>query len=49
MLTSVQTAEVSLVRRGANNKRFALTKEDRTMKFAELLKSVLDTEAEGEN
>ena len=49
MLTNVQTAEVSLVRRGANNKRFALTKsEDPTMKFNELLKTVLATPAEGE-
>ena len=49
MLTNVQTAEVSLVRRGANNKRFALTKEDRSMKFAALLTTVLATEAEGES
>ena len=49
MLTDVRTAEVSLVRRGANNKRFALTKEDRTMKFTELLSTVLDTKAEGED
>jgi hypothetical protein len=49
MLTNVQTAEVSLVRRGANNKRFALTKtKDQTMQISELLKTVLDTEAEGE-
>lgn len=48
MLTNVQTAEVSLVRRGANNKRFALTKEH-TMDFQELLNTVLSTEAEGES
>ena len=49
MLTNVQTAEVSLVRRGANNKRFALTKsENLTMKFNELLSTVLATPAEGE-
>lgn len=48
-LTSVQTQEVSLVRRGANNKRFALTKsKEIDMSFHELLKSVLETEAEGE-
>lgn len=49
MLTSVQTAELSVVRRGANGKRFALTKsEDPGMNFSELLKNVLDTPAEGE-
>ncbi len=48
MLTNVQTAEVSLVRRGANNKRFAITKEDPNMKLADLIKKVLETEAEGE-
>ncbi len=49
MLTNVQTAELSLVRRGANNKRFALTKAEDNMKFAELVKTVLNTEAEGES
>lgn len=50
MLTGVRTDEVSLVRRGANNRRFALTKsEDRDMKFPELLQSVLATKAEGED
>lgn len=49
MLTGVKTKELSLVRRGANNKRIALTKsEDHQMEFAKLLKSVLATEAEGE-
>ena len=49
MLTGVKTRELSLVRRGANNKRIALTKsEDQHMDFAKLLKSVLATEAEGE-
>lgn len=48
MLTNVQTAEVSLVRRGANNKRIALTKSEDDMDFQELLKTVLATEAEGE-
>ena len=47
MLTRLDTREVSLVRRGANNKRFAFTKEH-DMKFEQLLKTVLDTEAEGE-
>jgi hypothetical protein len=49
MLTNVQTAEVSLVRRGANNKRIALTKSEDDMDFQELLKTVLATEAEGES
>jgi len=49
-LTSVKTQEVSLVRRGANNKRFALTKsKESKMHFNELLKTVLETEAEGED
>jgi hypothetical protein len=49
-LTNVQTQEVSLVRRGANNKRFALTKsKESKMHFSELLKTVLETEAEGED
>lgn len=49
MLTGVKTRELSLVARGANNKRIAFTKsEDRNMKFADLVKTVLDTEAEGE-
>lgn len=49
-LSSMQIQEVSLVRRGANNKRFALTKsEESEMSFHELLKSVLETEAEGES
>lgn len=47
MLTGVTTEELSLVRRGANNKRIALTK-DHQMTIAQLLKSVLATEAEGE-
>ena len=49
LLSSVQTAEVSLVKRGANNKVFAITKsEDTQMDFNELLKTILSTEAEGE-
>lgn len=47
MLTGVGTSELSLVPNGANDKRFALTKE-KLMEFNELLKSVLETEAEGE-
>lgn len=49
MLTNVQTAEVSLVKRGANNKRIALSKSEDDMDFQELLKTVLATEAEGES
>jgi len=49
MLTAVQTAEVSLVKRGANNKRFALTKSEEKMPFNELAKTVLEVEAEGES
>ena len=51
VLTNLRTVEVSLVRRGANNKRIGLTKsaEDRNkMTFQELLANVLDTVAEGE-
>lgn len=48
LLTNVQTNELSLVKRGANNKRFALTKEH-PMKIAELLNTVLSTKAEGED
>lgn len=50
MLTNLQTAEVSLVRRGANKKRFALTKsEGGEMSFGDVLKNVLETPAEGED
>ena len=49
MLTNLGTKELSLVRRGANNKRFALTKSEDVMPLEELLKSVLETPAEGED
>lgn len=49
MLTNVQTAEVSLVRRGANNKRIALTKSEDNMNIQELMASVLAEPAEGED
>jgi len=50
MLTGVKTLEVSLVHRGANNKRFALTKtKDSKMTLQELLAKVLNTQAEGES
>lgn len=49
MLTGVKTRELSVVGRGANSRRVALTKsEDRNMEFADLIKTVMDTEAEGE-
>lgn len=48
MLTAVRTREISLVRRGANNKRVALTKGSE-MKFEELVGKVISTEAEGED
>ena len=49
MLAGLSTGEISLVLRGANNKRNALVKsQEDAMKFAEMLKSVLATEAEGE-
>lgn len=48
MLGSLYTAELSLVRRGANNRRFAVTK-GMDMEFNEVLQSVLATEAEGED
>ncbi len=44
-LTNVHAHEVSLVRRGANGKRFALTKG---LTMNELIEAVLKTEAEGE-
>lgn len=47
-LDSLQTAELSLVRRGANNRRFAVTKGMTNMDVSEVLQSVLATEAEGE-
>jgi len=47
MLSAVRTRELSLVRRGANNKRFALTKGS-PMKFEELVAQVIGTEADGE-
>lgn len=47
MLGALQTAELSLVRRGANNRRFAVTK-GMDMNLNEVLQSVLATEAEGE-
>jgi hypothetical protein len=43
----VNTGELSLVPNGANDKRFAMRKEN-LMKFNETMKSVLETEAEGE-
>lgn len=45
MLTQTQTHEVSLVRRGANRKVFAVTKSE---SFMDPLKAVLSTPAEGE-
>ncbi len=47
-LTDLQTGEISLVRRGANDKRIALTKSGDDMPLDELFKNVLETEAEGE-
>jgi len=47
MLGSLTTAELSLVRRGANDRRFAVTK-GMDMDLQEVLQSVLATEAEGE-
>lgn len=47
MLGSLTTAELSLVRRGANMRRFAVTK-GMDMDLQEVLQSVLATEAEGE-
>lgn len=47
MLGSLTTAELSLVRRGANNRRFAVTK-GMDMDLQEVLQSVLAAEAEGE-
>jgi len=49
-LTNVETLEVSLVTRGANKKKFALTKsEDPKMdELSEILKAVLETEIESE-
>ena len=49
MLTGVDTREVSLVRRGANNKRFMLSKsKEKDMELNELIEQVLKTAAEGE-
>jgi hypothetical protein len=47
MLGSLYTAELSLVRRGANARRFAVTK-GMDMDFNEVMQTVLATEAEGE-
>lgn len=47
MLGSLYTAELSLVKRGANNRRFAVTK-GMDMDLNEVLQTVLATEAEGE-
>ena len=46
-LVGTKTAELSLVPRGANGRRVAMTKEH-DMSFDEVLKQVLATEAEGE-
>lgn len=48
MLSALTTAELSLVKRGANARRFAVTKGMDDMDFNEILQSVLATEAEGE-
>ena len=48
LLTGVQTAEVSVVPQGANNKRVALSKQEREMPNSELIKSLMSTEADGE-
>lgn len=48
MLTNLKTVELSLVRRGANNKRIALTKE-KEMSLNDLFETLLETEAEGES
>lgn len=47
MLSDIETKEVSLVKRGANKKRFALTKSEKT-NMQEILEAVLNTEAENE-
>lgn len=51
MLSNLHTAEVSLVRRGANRKRYAITKsEEYHMPFnPKVLEAVLKTAAEGED
>lgn len=46
-LSSLYTAELSLVKRGANARRYAVTK-GMDMNLQEVLQSVLSTEAEGE-
>jgi hypothetical protein len=48
MLTGVKTAELSVVPDGANNKRFALSKEHE-MLLSEVLKNLIGTKAEGED
>jgi hypothetical protein len=48
LLTGVQTAEVSVVPQGANNKRVALSKQESEMPISELIKSLMSTEADGE-
>jgi len=50
LLTNVKTAKVSLVRRGANKRRFALFKSENEMdpEMQELFEAILEVEAEDE-
>lgn len=57
LLTNVKTAKVSLVKRGANKRQFAIFKSEKTMpddntipmeEMEEIFKAIVETEAEGE-
>ncbi len=48
-LTELDTLGVSLVKRGANRKRFALAKAEEPMDEIEILKAVLEDDTEFEN
>lgn len=51
LLTNVKTAKVSLVKRGANKRRFALFKSEQEMdpEFQEILEAIMEIEAENED
>lgn len=48
-MSRIRTHEVSLVRRGANRKKFAVTKSENSITMNPAIQAVLDTPAEGED
>lgn len=48
MLSGLNTSELTLTRRGANNKRYAMTKNGAYLMDSEVLQAIMQTPAEGE-